>query len=152
MAASADAPTVAWPKALGVRPRGGHRTGNHRFRLSDEDTKNAGEIWSGLKLVGRSYALIGVASFLWHAPLGMGAIDLLRWVLVGVALVMICFGGLGILASAAVWRNLLWRGTLGRAVEWRGGRRGSLLLAVPGLLILGLIAAVIFSAIGRFLN
>jgi hypothetical protein len=123
--------------------------------LIDEDSKNTGEIWRGLKLVGRSYALIGVASFLWHAPLGIGGIggiDLLRWVLAGVALILICFGGLGILASAAVWRNLLWRGTLGRAVEWRGGRLGSILLAVPGLLVLGLIAAVIFGAIGRFLN
>ncbi|NNE84198.1 MAG: hypothetical protein HKN28_09540 [Alphaproteobacteria bacterium] len=120
--------------------------------MSDEDSKNTSEVWSGLKLVGRSYALIGVASFLWHAHLGIGGIDLLRWVLAGVALVLLCFAGLGILASAAVWRNLLWQGTLGRTVEWRGGRRGSILLAVPVLLVLGLIAAVIFVAVGRFLN
>ncbi len=102
-----------------------------------------------MKLAVRTFALIGVASLFRHAPIG---IEVLQWVFAAIALVLFIFGGLGILLSAAVWRNLIWRSTLGRTATWRGGKIGSILLAVPPLLGLCLIAAFLFVSIGRLLH
>ena len=114
----------------------------------DPHKKDSDEIWPGVKLVARSFALFAVASLLWHVPVDEAVFS---WILKAIALAVFVLSALGIILSAAVWRNLFWRCTLGRFYAWRGGRIGNLLLGLPFLLVLCLIAVLIFMCIGRLI-
>ncbi len=50
---------------------------------------------------------------------------------------------------ALVWRNLAWNATLGRRMDWRGGRAANALLSLPFLAALVAPAYILFDLVGR---
>ena len=114
-----------------------------------KNTERGQDLRHGLKLLGRTFGLVCLASLLWHAPVD---ISVLSWLLTAVAVFTAFFAGLAILVSAALWRNVLWRETVGRKVAWTGGPVASVLLSVPPLLALCALAAAIFLFTGWLLT
>ncbi len=121
-----------------------------RFDIPDEMRDGEADNFRHvLILTERMLILTGIASALWHVPTD---IAILRFLLTAVA-VLVAFPIIVLLPlSAAVWRNVAWRATAARLIEWRGGRLANILLGLPFLGLLCLMTAGTFFAVGRLVH